>query len=95
MESGTFAETGVITVTDGLRTVSLPFREGESVLSVFQRYLRFPAPCSGRGFCGQCGFDRVMPDGSCKPELACMFTAREMTVKIPLVRLKEPETDEK
>lgn len=89
MEIGAISGPGRMTVTDGLRTVSLPFREGESVLGVLQRYLRFPAPCNGSGACGQCRFDIIREDGSLKPELACLYTVREMTVKIPLVRLKE------
>lgn len=81
---------GLLTVTDGLRTVSLPFKEGESVLGVLKRHLLFPAPCGGNGTCGQCRFDIILPDGRLKPELACLYEAREMTVKIPLVRIKEP-----
>ena len=80
----------VLTVSDGIRTVRLPFQEGESVLTVLQRDLRFSAPCRGNGTCGQCQFDVVRPDGSLKRELACMYRAKEMTIRIGLVRPKEP-----
>lgn len=83
-----------LTVTDGYRTVRLPFTPGESVLSVLQRDLRFAAPCHGSGYCGQCRFDIVLRDGRLKPELACMYEAKAMTVKIPLVRLNEPENEQ-
>lgn len=89
MEIDAVTHSGHLTVTDGLRTVVLPYRPGENVLAVFQRYLRFPAPCNGAGFCGQCRFERIKPDGSLKPELACMYPAKDMTVKIPLVRMKD------
>ena len=89
MEIEAFTNAGFLTVTDGYRTERLPFRQGESVLSVLQRYLLFSAPCRGNGTCGQCRFDIIRADGSLKPELACMYTAKEMTVKIPLVRRKD------
>lgn len=80
----------LLTVTDGCRTVRLPFSPGESVLKVLQKYLRFASPCGGNGWCGQCRFDIVKADGTLKPELACFYEAKQMTVKIPLVRVKEP-----
>ena len=80
----------MLTVTDGLRTVRLPFSPGEDVLTVLRRYLRFAAPCGGNGYCGQCRFDIVKTDGTLKPELACLYKAKPMTVKILLIRPREP-----
>lgn len=80
---------GMLTVTDGRNTIQIPYREGETVLAALQRELKFPAPCHGNGTCGQCLCHIVRPDGTLKPELACMVPAKEMTVRVRLIRPKE------
>ena len=78
-----------ITVTDGIKTIQVPFSEGEMTLAALKRVMRIPSPCAGRGICGMCIIDVVQKDGSLKKELACFLEAREMTVRLPYIHLIE------
>lgn len=79
-----------ITATDGVRTMQIPFREGEMTLSALQRAVKIFAPCHGNGTCGRCIIEVVQPDGSYKRELACRYPAREMTVRLAALRPVAP-----
>ena len=76
----------LITVTDGRRTIEIPFREGEMTLQALKRAVKIFAPCHGNGTCGRCIIEVLRPDGSYSRELACRYPAREMTVRVPTLR---------
>ena len=75
-------------VTNGRQTVSVPYYDGEMTAVALQRVLQFKTPCHGHGTCGRCKINVVLPDGSRSVQLACMYPAREMTIEMPVIRLK-------
>jgi len=84
-------DTPYITVTDGRRSVQVPFTPGEMTLAALQRVVKINAPCHGSGMCGQCIIEVVQPDGSLKRELACFYPAQEMTVRVQVLRLVQAQ----
>ncbi|MDO4811597.1 MAG: hypothetical protein Q3985_06650 [Eubacteriales bacterium] len=77
-----------MTVTNGRQTVMIPFEDGEMTAVSLQRVLHFLTPCHGHGTCGRCKINVILPDGTRSAQLACMYPAREMTIEMPVIRLK-------
>ena len=77
-----------MTVTNGRQTVLIPFQDGEMTAVALQRVLKFATPCHGHGTCGRCKIHVILPNGARSVQLACMYPAREMTIEMPVIRLK-------